>query len=321
MTLESDPSPNPFPVVRIAHIKADTPERAWLIRSLWGEQAVGFVGGMPKSCKTWLALELAVAVASGQPCLGRFAVRDPGHVLLYAAEDSAPDIRRRVAAIAHARRIDLERLAVGLITEPTLQLDRPGHQLQLAATLAKLKPRMLVLDPLVRLHRGDENSAADTSALLGFLRSLQREYGVAIVVVHHTRKAASAGQPGQALRGSGDLHAWSDSNLFLLHRNGRLELHAEHRNHAAPAPLVVKLVTKPEHLVVSNIDADAPPDDVRDLHQQVVETLAATPMTRTALRDRLKVRNETLGQILAQLERDRIVRRVDGLLTVPGSRP
>ncbi len=311
----------PFPVVRVAHIDATNPEPTWLITSLWGEQAVGFIGGTPKSCKTWLALELATAVASGRPCLGRFAVRDPGHVLLYTAEDGAADVRRRVAAIATARNVDLKRLAVGLINEPMLQLDRPGHQHRLAATLAKVKPRLLVLDPLVRLHRGDENSAGDVSALLAFLRGLQREHRVAIAVVHHVRKAVSSGQPGQALRGSGDLHAWSDSNLFLLHRNDRLELHAEHRNHPAPNPLAIELATRPEHLVATDIVDDPPGNGVHELDARVVEALTAGPLTRTQLRDRLRVRNETLGEVLVRLEAQGVVRRVEGRLTVPGSRP
>ncbi len=321
MSTEIEPSVEPFPIVRVAHITTHTPEPAWMIASLWGEQAVGFIGGTPKSGKTWLALELAVAVASGRPCLGRFAVPEPGPVLLYSAEDGAADVRRRVAAIARAREVDLSRLAVGLIREPMLQLDRPGHQLRLEATLAAVRPRLLVLDPLVRLHRGDENSAADISALLGFLRGLQREHGVAIAVVHHVRKSASSGQPGQALRGSGDLHAWSDSNLFLLHRNNRLELHAEHRNHPAPHPLAVELATGPEHLVATDIDDDASASGGRELHRRIVEILTASPMTRTDLRDSLRVRNETLGEALAQLEAQGIVRRVDGRLTAPRSPP
>lgn len=276
--------------------------------------------GSPKSCKTWLALELAVAVASGRPCLGRFPVHASGPVLLYTAEDGAADVRRRVAAIARARDVDLKRLAVGLISEPMLQLDRPGHQLRLAATLAAIKPRLLVLDPLVRLHRGDENSAADVSALLGFLRGLQREHGVAIAVVHHIRKSASSGQPGQGLRGSGDLHAWSDSNLFLLHRNDRLELHAEHRHHPAPEPLAVELVTGPEHLVASDIE-EAAAGRGPQLQARIVEALTAMPMTRTELRERLRIRNETLGEVLGQLETQGVVRRVDGRLSVPRSRP
>ena len=47
-------------------------EHRWLVTGLWAEQAVGIVGGEPKCCKSFLALDLAVAVASGMPCLRRF---------------------------------------------------------------------------------------------------------------------------------------------------------------------------------------------------------------------------------------------------------
>src|SRR5262249_57340517 len=49
-------------------------EQRWLVTSLWSEQAVGIIGGEPKCCKSFLALDLAVAVATGTPCLRRFTV-------------------------------------------------------------------------------------------------------------------------------------------------------------------------------------------------------------------------------------------------------
>ena len=51
---------------------------------------------LPKSCKTWLALEMAVAVASGRPCLGRFPVPRPGPVLLFGAEDAPHQLKGRI---------------------------------------------------------------------------------------------------------------------------------------------------------------------------------------------------------------------------------
>jgi len=311
-------SNEPFPVVRVAHAAPHQPEPPWLIRSLWGAEAVGFIGGTPKSCKTWLALEMAVAVASGRPCLGRFVVAERGPVLLYAAEDSATAIRRRVLGITRARKLDIERLAVGLITEPSIALDRLEDQTRLLRTVRKTHPKLLVLDPLVRLHHGDENSASDTSALLAFLRHLQRETKTAIAVVHHVRKGGSTGQAGQALRGSGDLHAWADSNLFLLHRRGGLELHAEHRNHAAPDPVGVFLSTAPEHLVVAETEG-TPVDEIT---QRVLDALAAGPLTRTALRQRVRVRNERLGVLLEKLASSgALVRDGDGRWAVPRSHP
>jgi RecA-family ATPase len=70
-------------------------EHRWLVTGLWSEQAVGIVGGEPKCCKSFLALDLAVAVAAGVPCLRRFTVRRSGRVLLFAAEDVLHIVRRR----------------------------------------------------------------------------------------------------------------------------------------------------------------------------------------------------------------------------------
>lgn len=308
----------PFPITRIAHIQTTHTSPTWLIEGLWGDQAVGFIGGPPKSTKTWLSLELAVAVASGQPCLGRYAVRTRGHVLLYAAEDSAQEIKHRISALAHARGAgDLERLAVGLITEHDLRLDDLVHQERLAVTVEKVRPRLLVLDPLVRLHRSDENSASEISLLLDYLRQLQRRFGVAIILVHHVRKSA-AEQPGQALRGSGDLHAWSDSSLYLVRRKGRLELHAEHRCFPSPAPLAIELDAgaHPHINVIGDADDDETPA-VESLRDRIIQALATHPMSRADLRQHLGVRNERLGEELAALESGgRLVRR-GALLAVP----
>jgi hypothetical protein len=51
---------------------AECPEQQrWLVDGLWSEEAVGIIGGEPKCCKSFLALDLATAVASGTPCLRR----------------------------------------------------------------------------------------------------------------------------------------------------------------------------------------------------------------------------------------------------------
>lgn len=307
--------PPAFSVVRLGHVRVEKDATKWLIEGLWAEGAVGCIGGTPKSGKTWLALEMALAVASGRPCLGRYAVPSRGTVLLYAAEDRPQALRARAEELATARGLALERVPVGLITEPALRLDLNEHRLRLSATVEKLKPRLLILDPLVRLHRSDENSSADISELLGYLRALQRAHDVAIVLVHHVRKSG-AGQPGQSLRGSGDLHAWGDSNLYLLRRKGGLELHVEHRSHPAPEPVAIELASRPTRLEVR---ATAPPLD--DLEQAVLELLAQGPLSRTVLRDRLRVRNERLGEVLKRLQAVGAVVHADQGWAVPRSRP
>ena len=130
-------------------------EQSWLVTGLWSEQAVGIVGGEPKCCKSFLALDLAVAVASGTPCLRRFAVSRPGRVLLFAAEDALHIVRRRLEGIAAASGVALADLDIQVITAPVLRLDLDADRRNLAETVARLQPRLLILDPFVRLHRSE----------------------------------------------------------------------------------------------------------------------------------------------------------------------
>jgi len=105
-------------------------------------------------------LGLAVAVASGTACLRRFPVARPGRVLLYAAEDALHVVRRRLEGICAAAVCNLKDLDVHVITAATLRIDQAADRERLEHTIAELKPRLLILDPFVRLHRIDETPAA-----------------------------------------------------------------------------------------------------------------------------------------------------------------
>ena len=104
-------------------------------------------------------------------------------------------------------------------------------RMRIAGLAEATQARLVVLDPLVRLHGVDENAVAEVAPILGFLRDIQRRFGAAVLLVHHARKSAAA-RPGQALRGSSELHAWGDSNLYLRRRDKQIVMTVEHR--AAP---------------------------------------------------------------------------------------
>jgi hypothetical protein len=104
---------NQLPVTRASELSIDSaPLSHWLIEGLWSDQAVGILGGEPKSCKSFLALDLAVSVASGAPCLRRFAVQRTGPVLLFPAEDSLAVVRRRLEGICSAAGVGFQSLPV-----------------------------------------------------------------------------------------------------------------------------------------------------------------------------------------------------------------
>ena len=173
-----------LPVVQACLLKAALPQDQWLIENLWLAEAVGIIGGPPRAYKSWLALDIAVSVASGSPCLGVFPVPRSGPVLLYAAEDSHSSLRSRLQSIAHARHIDFDQLDVRVITSDRLRLDLVGDQERFDATVALHRPKLIILDPLVRIHGADENASSAVAALLGYFRALQRKTAASILLVH-----------------------------------------------------------------------------------------------------------------------------------------
>jgi len=295
-----------LPVCPAHALEQKPPERRWLIESLWSAEAVGIVGGEPKCCKSFLALDMAVSVASGSPCLRRFAVASPGRVLLYAAEDALHVVRKRLEGICQAARVDLGNLDLQVITTSSLRLDLPADRDRLLETVAHLRPRLLVLDPFVRLHRSiDENHSGEVAPLLAYLRELQRLHQLAVVLVHHAKKGAAKARAGQALRGSSEFHAWGDSNLYLRRSGDALTLSVEHR--AAPSCTAVPLGLRAEGdaLALALVDSQPPAPTAASAAERVESVLAnsPSPLSITALRETCRMRTQNVTACLADLVR------------------
>jgi len=292
------------------------PAPTWLVDELWGEGAVGILGGEPKCCKSFLALELAVAIASGTPCLGRFGVARPGPVLLYAAEDAPPIVKSRLMGIAAARGLDLRDINIQVITAEKIRLDQPGDVEALTETVAEIAPRLLILDPFVRLHRIDENSSAEVAMILENLRLLQRRHGCSILIVHHAKKNGGATRAGQALRGSSEFHAWGDSNLYMRRTSERLMLSIEHRAAASSPPIPLALrgdQSKVALEIQTAAGTNRPPEERPTSVSRIEQALAATaePLSLSALRQASGLRTATLCETLKGMLREGLVRRTD----------
>jgi len=321
---------NPLPVQRASQLSTAGPQTQWLIQGLWSDQAVGILGGEPKCCKSFLALDVAVSVASGAACLRQFPVCRTGKVLLFPAEDSLAVVRQRLEGIAIAAGVGFPSLPVEVITAPSLRLDVAVDRQRLTDTLQNLKPILLILDPLIRLHRVDENDASQIAPLLAYLRELQRHFQLAVMLVHHARKDSNSSRPGQALRGSSELHGWGDSNLYMRRKGSQLTLSTEHR--AAPSqehiPLkltqigsALALAVLPEQLASAAPTQPTPVERVRAALAQLQEPVFSVQQ----LRKLCAIRTETLCAALEELtQQGELSRNAKGYqlnLTFPLSHP
>ncbi|HXM69574.1 MAG TPA: AAA family ATPase [Thermoanaerobaculia bacterium] len=311
-----------LPVEPAYRLAERSEEHRWLVTGLWSEQAVGIVGGEPKCCKSFLALDLAVAVAAGVPCLRRFAVPRAGRVLLFAAEDALHIVRRRLEGISAAAGVALANLDIQVITAPIIRLDLDADRRNLAETVARLQPRLLILDPFVRLHRIDENASGEVAPLLAYLRELQRRHDVAVLVVHHAKKGGGGVRAGQALRGSSEFHAWGDSNLYLRRDGDDLSLSVEHRAAPSMPPIIIELAQRGTALALEVVDrrdpATPPPSS---LDERITATLAGADaaLPFAVLRACCRVRATTLYERLAVLaDTGRVVKTDDGYRLADG---
>jgi len=216
-----------------------------------------------------------------------------------------------VEGMARHRGLELAGVEIHVITAPSLRLDRQPHRDRLLETAQRLRPRLLLLDPLVRLHGVDENNAGEVAKLLAYFRLLQRQLDLSVILVHHTRKNAAGGvAAGQGLRGSGDLHAFGDSNLYLRRVRERLVLSSEHRAAPAAPSVTLELVAGDPAATHLEIVAEAAAGPPGNLQEQVLACLVSgKELTRARLRDLLSVQNQRLGEALQTLERAGKIRR------------
>ena len=315
----STAAPSLLPVVRASALESAEEQKPWLIERLWSAGAVGIVSGPPKALKTWTALEMAISVATGLPCLATFPVHRSGPVLLYAAEEPMPALHSRLHALARNHALDLDQVDIRVIAADSLRLDRGEDREKLTATVKFHRPVLLILDPLIRLHGLDENQSGPMAELLGYFRSLQRSTGTAIAIIHHSRKhAASSAAPGQSLRGSSDLYAFVDSLVSLERRRDQVTLSAEHRSAPGLGPLPLELVpaADPNQSPYLRLRTSVEDDSSKHttLPDRILELLAAaaTAVTTDALRSSLQIRKQRVIEALHGLCAEGLIVRREG---------
>jgi hypothetical protein len=245
----------------------------------------------------------------GHPVFGEFEVPDPGPFLLVAEEDTLADLHRRIVPMARAKGTGVPadlHLAVGA----GVMLDDPLWQGRLITAARRLGVRAVALDPLVRMHAGDESSARDMSPVLSFLRRLAFETEAAVIVAHHSPKpndTTRSWRPGQRLRGSGDLYAVLDSALMLTRPKGSrtVGVEVEHRSRPDQPPFMFDLPAAGAAFALVYQPGELGDLAVLEKVEAVVEFVAArgtVGATSTEVREAVTGRTEITDAALARAE-------------------
>ena len=227
---------------------APPPATGWLVEHIWPEKARGWIAGEAKLGKSWIALELAVCIATGSPFLGTYDVRKSGTVFYLTEESNLRAIYNRLRMILLAKDMEPDALrgTLRLLVRKRVKLTDPSWRTRIVTAIDKDKPVACFLDPLRRYHDGGENDSTDLVAVLDAAAEFQ-DHGCAVPIVHHMRKASESNaeaRAGQQMRGSSDLHAWGDAALYCTgsaeDKNAVL-VECELKDAEPPSPFVVSI--------------------------------------------------------------------------------
>jgi hypothetical protein len=180
----------------------DLPPVEWLIEGLLSIGALGVLYGQSGGGKTFVALDWALSVATGQAWLGRTVQSGP---VVYVAAEGRAGVGSRVAA--WKQHFGIERIERGrFILEPVQLRERSDLDL-LKAKIdgANLQPALIVFDTFARCFvGGDENTSKEMGQFLDACRRLQDETHAAVLLVHHTGKTGEQERGSSAMRAAAD---------------------------------------------------------------------------------------------------------------------
>jgi hypothetical protein len=208
--------------------------------------------GLPKELKSWLAAGLVIDVACGRKALGYFHVPCPVKTLYVQVEDPPFVTQNRMKELAQSQRSGRACGMLNIIPRCPLNLMDPEWMAALTREIAKFRPELVVLDVFRRLFRGNVADSQETARFLQGLDTLRDEYGCAVLLVHHARKAETAEIQTRAL-GSVNLTAWAD---VLLYTGGKKRI-----GNASVGDLYIesKTVTLDEDKWRVTVDSEAVP--------------------------------------------------------------
>ena len=186
----------------------------WIIDNVLPEKGFAALYGPPGSYKSFIALDIAEAVATGRQWMGN-QVTNPGAVL-YIAGEGHGGIGARIKAckINHQTQDGAEIYVIRYQLNLRSSADDFNLLMESIDNLIErtgIELRLVQIDTLARAFGGgNENDSQDMGAFIHNAGRLQRKLDCALMVLHHSGKDATKG-----LRGHSSLLGAVDTQLEL----------------------------------------------------------------------------------------------------------
>jgi hypothetical protein len=293
-------------------LATDFPEPRFAVPGIFAE-GLNLLVGSPKLGKSWLALNVAIAVASGGRALGKVPV-ELGEVLYLALEDGPRRLKKRLEMVLGA---DPAPEGLHFETEWPPLID--GGAEDLGAWLG-MHPdtRFVVVDVIARL-RSPVKSNADRY-LIDYMvaeevKRVADQHSVAVVAVHHTRKAA-ADDFIDSVSGTNGLAGAADSIVVLKRSRGQADavLHVVGRD-VEEQELALNFDA---HIGTWALLGDAEEWRMSETRRQIIEAIReAGPLQPKGIADALDLPRDLVRQTVVRMAKDDQLINTAGTYSLP----
>lgn len=199
-------NPSGFQFIPVGDLQYRAPE--YIVEELFETETLGLIFGDPGCGKSFLAVDLALSVASGTPFHGRAVRRGP---VFFIAGEGHNGLARRFAAWSQARSVPLAGVPLFKSERAAQFLDGASAKSVADAVEALAghhgQPALIIIDTLARnFGAGDENNTKDMSEFVAAIDDLKARFpGSSVLIVHHSGHAEKQRARGaMALKGALD---------------------------------------------------------------------------------------------------------------------
>ena len=196
----------------------DLPPLRYLVEGLL-PQGLAILASPPKYGKSWLALDLCLALSEGRPFLGRKT--EQCDTLYLALEDSENRLQKRIYDLLGAA-LPPENFYCGVLAG-TIS-DRLPHQLEMFLH-GHPNVGLVVIDTFQKVRDGSK-AGADVYARdykdVGALKELADRHGICVLLLHHLRKAGDSSDPFARISGTNGIFGAADT-AFVMTRTERAD--------------------------------------------------------------------------------------------------
>lgn len=195
----------------------------WTAKPILAE-GLAMLAGSPKSGKSWLALALSLAVATGRSFLDEYSC-EPGRALFMGLEDGPRRLQDRIKLLTEPfiKGSKVEKLDLTLLeTSTEIPKSTEGGLEMLDGWLAlHTDARLVVIDTLARFRKdpGRNGGYMNDSGFMAPLQKMALDHHCCILLIHHSRKMAAA-DPMDAISGTLGLGGVADT-AWILKRESR----------------------------------------------------------------------------------------------------